>query len=75
MKGQNPAVEFEIYGDNKKLWSSGIMKLGDKAKPVNISLQGIKQLELIVTDGGNGIYIMTTQIGQTLSLKLQKMQN
>ncbi|GGP04813.1 alpha-galactosidase [Cloacibacterium rupense] len=56
MKGQNPAVEFEIYGDNKKLWSSGIMKLGDKAKPVNISLQGIKQLELIVTDGGNGPY-------------------
>lgn len=56
MKGQNPAVEFEIYGDNKKIWSSGIMKLGDKAKPVNISLQGIKQLELIVTDGGNGPY-------------------
>ena len=56
MKGQNPAVEFEIYGDNEKLWSSGIMKLGDKAKPVNISLQGIKQLELIVTDGGNGPY-------------------
>ena len=56
MKGQNPAVEFEIYGNNKKLWSSGIMKLGDKAKPVNISLQGIKQLELIVTDGVNGPY-------------------
>ncbi|WP_434981332.1 NPCBM/NEW2 domain-containing protein [Daejeonia sp. YH14] len=56
MKGHDPAVEFEIYGDNKKLWSSGIMKLGDKAKPVNISLQGIKQLELIVTDGGNGPY-------------------
>lgn len=56
MKGQNPAVEFEIYGDNEKLWSSGIMKLGNKAKPVNISLQGIKQLELIVTDGGNGPY-------------------
>ncbi|SHJ91017.1 NPCBM/NEW2 domain-containing protein [Epilithonimonas mollis] len=56
MKGQNPAAEFEIYGDNKKLWSSGIMKLGDKAKPVSISLEGIKQLELVVTDGGNGPY-------------------
>lgn len=56
MKGHDPAVEFEIYGDNKKLWSSGIMKLGDKAKPVNISLQGIIQLELVVTDGGNGPY-------------------
>jgi alpha-galactosidase len=56
IKGQNPAAEFEIYGDNKKLWSSGVMKLGDKAKPVSVSLEGIRQLELVVTDGGNGPY-------------------
>lgn len=56
IKGQNPAAEFEIYGDNKKLWSSGIMHLGDKAKPLSVSLKGIKQLELVVTDGGNGPY-------------------
>jgi len=56
MKGHDPAVEFEIYGDNKKLWSSGIMHLVDKAKPVSVSLKGIKQLELVVTDGGNGPY-------------------
>ncbi|MPS63378.1 NPCBM/NEW2 domain-containing protein [Chryseobacterium sp.] len=56
MKGHEPAAEFEIYGDNKKLWSSGIMKLGDKAKPVSVSLEGVKQLELVVTDGGNGPY-------------------
>ncbi|WP_449398526.1 NPCBM/NEW2 domain-containing protein [Chryseobacterium wanjuense] len=56
IKGQNPAAEFEIYGNNKKLWSSGVMHLGDKAKPVHISLQGINQLELVVTDGGNGRY-------------------
>lgn len=56
MKGHDPAVEFEIYGDNKKLWSSGIIKLGDKAKPVSVSLEGISQLELVVTDGGNGPY-------------------
>ncbi|WP_312769181.1 NPCBM/NEW2 domain-containing protein [Epilithonimonas sp.] len=56
IKGQNPAAEFEIYGDNKKIWSSGIMKLGDKVKPVSVSLEGIKQLELVVTDGGNGPY-------------------
>ncbi|WP_353137764.1 NPCBM/NEW2 domain-containing protein [Pseudopedobacter sp.] len=54
--GQTPAVEFEIYGDNKKIWSSGIMRLGDKARPVSVSLQGINQLELVVTDGGNGPY-------------------
>lgn len=56
IKGQNPAAEFEIYGDNKKIWSSGIMKLGDKAKPVSVSLEGVQQVELVVTDGGNGPY-------------------
>ncbi|MFC0345997.1 NPCBM/NEW2 domain-containing protein [Epilithonimonas hispanica] len=56
MKGHEPAAEFEIYGDNKKLWSRGIMKLGDKAKPVSVSLEGVQQLELVVTDGGNVPY-------------------
>lgn len=56
IKDQTPAVEFEILGDNKKLWSSGIIHLGDKAKPVSVSLEGINQLELVVTDGGNGPY-------------------
>lgn len=56
MKGQNPAVEFEIYADDKKLWSSGIMRLGNQPKPVTVSLVGVKKLELVVTDGGNGPY-------------------
>jgi alpha-galactosidase len=56
IKGQSPAVEFEVYGDNKKLWSSGTMHLGDKAKPVSVDLKGVNRLELVVTDGGNGPY-------------------
>ncbi|KQT16713.1 alpha-galactosidase [Chryseobacterium sp. Leaf404] len=56
IKDQTPAVAFEIYGDNKKIWSSEVMRLGDKAKPVSVSLEGINQLELLVTDGGNGPY-------------------
>ncbi|MCD9855208.1 NPCBM/NEW2 domain-containing protein [Epilithonimonas sp. JDS] len=56
VKGQDPAVEFEIYGDNKKIWSSELMHLDDKAKPVSVSLEGVNQLELLVTDGGNGPY-------------------
>lgn len=56
MKGQKPAVEFEIYADDKKIWSSGVMRLGDAAKPVSVSLAGIDKLELVVTDGGNGPY-------------------
>jgi alpha-galactosidase len=54
--GHDAAAEFEIYGDGKKLWSSGIMRLGDAAKPCSVQLSGVKKLELVVADGGNGNY-------------------
>lgn len=56
VKGQRPAAEFVVYGDNQKLWSSGIMHLGDAARPCSVKLEGVKKLELVVTDGGNGNY-------------------
>jgi alpha-galactosidase len=56
VKGQHPAVEFELYGDGKKLWSSGVMQLDDAAKPCSVQLTGVKKLELVVTDGENGNY-------------------
>ncbi len=56
VKGQHPAAEFIINGDGKMLWSSGIMRLGDAAKPCSVRLEGVKKLELLVTDGGNGNY-------------------
>lgn len=54
--GQRPAAEFIIIGDNKKLWESGVMHLGDAARPCSVDVKGIKKLELLVTDGGNGNY-------------------
>ncbi len=33
------------------------MHLGDKARRCSVSVSGIQQLELIVTDGGNGNYL------------------
>lgn len=54
--GHEPASEFVIYGDGKKLWSSGVMRLGDAAIPYSVPLVGVKRLELVVTDGGNGNY-------------------
>jgi len=56
VKGQTPAAEFVVYGDNQKLWSSGVMRLGDAAIPCSVKLYGVKKLELVVTDGGNGNY-------------------
>ena len=54
VKGRQPAVEFIVYGDGAKLWSSGVMHEGDTARLCNVKLSGVKKLELRVTDGGNG---------------------
>jgi alpha-galactosidase len=54
VKGRQPAVEFIIFGDGAKLWSSGIMHEDNTARLCNVKLLGVKKLELRVTDGGNG---------------------
>nr|WP_321378749.1 NPCBM/NEW2 domain-containing protein [uncultured Bacteroides sp.] len=54
VKGRNSAVEFIVYGDGVKLWSSGVMHEGDTARPCNVKLSGVKKLGLVVTEGGNG---------------------
>jgi alpha-galactosidase len=56
VSGHDPAVEFVLYGDKAKLWSSGILRLGDAAKNCSVQLTGVQKLELVVTDGGNGNY-------------------
>ena len=56
VKGQRPAAEFIINGDGKELWTSGVMHLGDAARPCSVRLDGVKKMELIVNDGGNGNY-------------------
>lgn len=47
-------VEFIIYGDEKELWRSGPCRPSDAPKPVDVSLKGVRILNLTVTDGGNG---------------------
>ena len=56
INGHEPAAEFVLYGDGRKLWSSGVMHLGDPAKLCTVPLSGLHKLELLVTDGGNGEY-------------------
>lgn len=56
IKGQQPAVEFIVNGDGKKLWTSGVMRLGDAARPCTVNVSDVKKLELVVADGGNGNY-------------------
>lgn len=51
----NASVKFYLIGDKEVLWESGLMKVGETAKEVKVNLKGIKQLGLLVTDGGDGI--------------------
>lgn len=55
VKGSRASVEFVVYGDGNKLWSSGVMRAGDAPKPCSVPLSGVKTLELVVTNGGDGI--------------------
>jgi alpha-galactosidase len=49
------SVEFLMYADGNKRWSSGVMKPGDAAKAVDVDLRGVRTFLLRVTDGGEGI--------------------
>jgi alpha-galactosidase len=49
------SVEFFVIGDGKELWRSGVMKVGESAKKVEVSLLGVKTLILKVGDAGDGI--------------------
>lgn len=48
------SVEFKVIGDGRELWTSGILKGGKPATPCEIGLAGIRTLQLVVTNGGDG---------------------
>ena len=49
------SVEFKIIGDGKKLWQSGIIKSGEKARQIDVDLKDVQMLVLLVTDAGDGL--------------------
>jgi len=53
--GSAASVEFIVSGDQRELWRSGVMKAGQPAQMVRLPLNGLAQLELTVTDAGDGI--------------------
>jgi hypothetical protein len=48
------SVEFVVRGDSRELWRSGVMRGRDAAKEVRVSLAGVQELTLEVTDAGDG---------------------
>ena len=49
------SVEFMLYGDGRELWRSGVCKPGELARDCRVKLDGLKSLELVVSDAENGI--------------------
>jgi len=54
MIGKTSSLEFKLIADGTTIWNSGIMHAGDKPKVIDISLDGVKQL-LMVVGGGDGV--------------------
>jgi len=49
------SVVFTLTGDGKTIWTSGVMKQGDKARHIDVDISGISVLNFTVTDAGDGI--------------------
>jgi alpha-galactosidase len=52
--GGSGSVIFQVMGDGKKLYDSGIMKNTSPIQTIDIDITGVKELKLVVTDGGDG---------------------
>ena len=48
------SVSFQVVGDGRILWQSGVMLRGAPAKEVNVNLKDVKKLVLHVGDAGDG---------------------
>ncbi len=48
------SVVFQVFGDGRLLFSSPVMKPGDRSVPVDVALAGIRLMQLEVTDAGDG---------------------
>jgi cytochrome c553 len=52
--GNAGTVEFKVLGDNKLLWTSGVLKGGGEIKTCDVKLAGIKTLDLVVDTTPDG---------------------
>ena len=48
------SVVFSITGDGRQLYKSPLIRQGDNPVNVKVNLGGVKELELVVEDGGDG---------------------
>lgn len=48
------SVVFQLFGDDKPLYDSGVVKGKGPAVPIDVDVTGVRMLSLRVTDGGDG---------------------
>jgi hypothetical protein len=54
--GSSGSVTFQVYVDGSLRYDSGIMTGATASKNVSVPLSGANQLQLYVTDGGDGLF-------------------
>jgi hypothetical protein len=52
--GDAGSVVFQVFGDGKKLFDSGVMTGSSLTQSISVDVTGVNQLKLVVTPGGNG---------------------
>ncbi len=52
--GQPGSVAFQVLGDGKPLYDSGILQGKGPALPIDVGIANVRMLSLRVTDGGDG---------------------
>lgn len=52
---EKATVEFLVIGDGEVLWKSGVMKAKDKARKIDLDLDGVQSLNLYMSHAGDGI--------------------
>jgi len=53
VEGKAGSVRFKIYADGKRLYDSGVIKAGEKAREVDVDLKGCKIMKLVVDAAGD----------------------
>jgi mono/diheme cytochrome c family protein len=48
-------VTFQVYGDDKRLFDGAVMQGMRGTRQIDVSVVGVRQLRLVVTDAGDGI--------------------
>jgi hypothetical protein len=52
----NGTVVFQVYGDEQLLFDSGLLHGLGEVKHVDVDVEHVRQLRLVVTDGGDNYY-------------------